>query len=170
MQPFVGVDGELYSTVPGSGVFTLHADLGLDIFDDVRPCFALVGVACLITGKFSRPVVYYDDIDEFHPAGLEAPTGAPVAASGGPGNVEGEAIYYYTFEPSAIYTMSFWAKTDTGTAPTMNPARSKSPGTYSPGISAVSPPSSAHPFSRHARAIPSTTDAVTSGSSLPVAK
>lgn len=97
MQPFVGVDGELYSTVPGSGVFTLHDDLGLDIFDDVRPCFALVGVACLITGKFSRPVVYYDDIDEFHPAGLEAPTGTPTAASGGAGNVEGEAIYYYTF-------------------------------------------------------------------------
>lgn len=97
MQPFVGIDGELYSTVPGSGTFTLHDDLGLEIFADVRPCFALVGTACIITGKFARPVVYYDDLDEFHPAGLEAPTGTPTVASGGAGNVTGECLYCYTF-------------------------------------------------------------------------
>src|ERR1017187_9891742 len=39
-------------------------------------------------------------------------------------------------------------------APTMKPARSYSPSAYSPGISAVSPPISAHPFFLHPRAIP----------------
>lgn len=97
MQPFVGVAGELYSTVPGSGTFTLHADLGLDIFADIRPCFAQLGLACIITGKFSRPVVYYDDLDAFYPAGLEAPSGTPTAASGGAGNITGSVAYYYTF-------------------------------------------------------------------------
>ena len=98
MQPFIGVAGELYSTVPGSGTFTLHSAIsGLSINTDVRPSFALLGNACIIAGKFSRPVVYYDDIDKFYAAGLTAPTGTPAAASGGGGNVTGECIYYYTF-------------------------------------------------------------------------
>lgn len=97
MQIFVGVDGELYSTVPGSGVFTLHDDLGLTVRSSVRPCFAQFGKATIITGKFTRPVVYYDDLDAFYPAGLEGPTTAPTVASGGAGNVTGDCVYYYTF-------------------------------------------------------------------------
>lgn len=97
MQPHIGIAGELYSTVAGSGSYTLHDDLGLAINAGVRPCFAQLGNATIITGKFGRPVVFYDDLDEFFAAGILAPVGAPTAATSGAGNVVGEAIYYYTF-------------------------------------------------------------------------
>ena len=50
------------------------------------------------------------------------------------------------------------------------PATSNSPSQYTPGISAVSPPSRAMPTCLHASAIPVTTSAVCSGFSFEVAK
>ena len=52
------------------------------------------------------------------------------------------------------------------TTPTSVPAMSNAPGVYTPGISAVSPPSSAHPAAAHASAMPVTTSATMSASSL----
>ena len=59
---------------------------------------------------------------------------------------------------------------DFSTAPTAKPARSYSPSGYMPGISAVSPPISAHPDSSQPLAMPPTTDAAVSTDSLPQAK
>ena len=59
---------------------------------------------------------------------------------------------------------------DFSTAPTVKPARSYSPGGYMSGISAVSPPISAHPASSQPLAMPATTSTVVPTSSLPVAK
>ena len=56
------------------------------------------------------------------------------------------------------------------TAATVKPARSYSPGAYMSGISAVSPPISAQPASVQPLAMPPTTAAAVSMSSLPVAK
>lgn len=97
MQPHIGKAGELYSTVAGSGSFTLHSDLGLGINASVRPCFAQLGNATIITGKYSRAVVFYDDLDAFYPAGIAAPLTKPSVATGGAGNVTGDVVYYYTF-------------------------------------------------------------------------
>ena len=58
---------------------------------------------------------------------------------------------------------------DFSTAPTAKPARSYSPSGYMPGISAVSPPISAHPDSSQPLAMPPTTDAAVSTDSLPQA-
>ena len=59
---------------------------------------------------------------------------------------------------------------DFSTAPTQKPARSYSPAGYMPGISAVSPPISAQPESSQPVAMPPTTAAAVSTSSLPQAK
>jgi hypothetical protein len=59
---------------------------------------------------------------------------------------------------------------DFSTAPTAKPARSYSPSGYMPGISAVSPPISAQPASSQPLAMPPTTSAAVSTSSLPQAK
>ena len=59
---------------------------------------------------------------------------------------------------------------DFSTAPTAKPARSYSPSGYMPGISAVSPPIRAQPLSSQPRAMPPTTAAAMSTSSLPQAK
>lgn len=96
-QILVGVNGELYSGAAGADSWTLHADLGLGIRQTVRPCFATFGNVTIITGKFDRAVAYYDDLDAFYPAGLAKPTAAVSVASGGAGNIDGNAIYYYTF-------------------------------------------------------------------------
>ncbi len=52
------------------------------------------------------------------------------------------------------------------TTPTQNPARSNWSSGMTPGCSAVSPPSSAHPARRHPSATPSTIDATRSGTTL----
>jgi hypothetical protein len=59
---------------------------------------------------------------------------------------------------------------DFSTTPTAKPARSYSPSGYMPGISAVSPPISAQPASSQPLAMPPTTEAAVSTSSLPQAK
>ncbi len=55
------------------------------------------------------------------------------------------------------------------TTPTTVPTMSSSPSTYTPGISAVSPPSRATPSVSQARAAPVTKAATVSGTSLPIA-
>ncbi|MCY1212281.1 hypothetical protein D9M72_240140 [compost metagenome] len=68
--------------------------------------------------------------------------------------------------------LTFWPVRifDFSTAPTAKPARSYSPAGYMPGISAVSPPMRAQPESSQPRAMPPTTAAAVSTSSLPQAK
>ena len=66
-----------------------------------------------------------------------------------------------TFEPS----MSF----DFSTTPTVKPAMSYSPSAYMPGISAVSPPTSAHPAWRQPSATPATMASIFWGSLRPTA-
>ncbi len=73
-----------------------------------------------------------------------------------------------TTSPSAIVLPSMILLFST--APTAKPARSYSPSGYMPGISAVSPPISAQPDSSQPCAMPLTTVAAVSTSSLPHAK
>ena len=71
---------------------------------------------------------------------------------------------------SPLRTLLPSSSSDFSTAATQNPARSYSPGGYMSGISAVSPPISAQPDNSQPRAMPPTTAAAGSTSSLPVAK
>lgn len=97
MQIFTADDGTLYTKTPtGAALTSRTVPSGLTNVNK-KPSFAKYRRTVVISGKWTRGLVYRDDLDKFFVLGIAPPSTKPTLVAAGTGDQVGPFIGFYTF-------------------------------------------------------------------------